>query len=99
MIIPPGFGVCPGCNGSGRLSVAETSNMDVVAGYDRDTNTIACTNCGGQTMYGTALGYTEIDPATGAGCLHKYAKREAGRCYVVFTCAKCRSRYDVDSSD
>ena len=79
----------------------------VLSYYDPETDTKTCQNCGGQTMYGKPLGYTKVDPNTppmqflidGLGCHHEYVGRNAGRCYTIYTCKKCGSSYDIDSSD
>lgn len=99
--IPAGCAVCPTCNGTKRRPVlpSEQSYKKIMSGYDAATDTMACGNCGGQTMYGRSLGYTKIDPATGLGCEHEYTGRNAGRCYTIYTCKKCGSSYDIDSGD
>jgi DNA-directed RNA polymerase subunit RPC12/RpoP len=78
---------------------SEEQYKGIMSGYDKETDTMACRNCGGQTMYGKPLGYTAIDPETGLGCKHEYVGRDAGRCYTIYTCRKCGSRYDIDSGD
>lgn len=92
--------VCPKCNGSTRqpLGPWEWKNC-MPAGYDKQTDTVACDNCGGQTMSLTATGRTRIDPATGLGCEHTYTGRQAGNCYRIYTCTKCGDHYDIDSGD
>jgi hypothetical protein len=99
--IPTGNAACPCCSGSTRRPVlpSEEQYKDIMSGYDKATDTMACRNCGGQTMYGKPLGYTKIDPETGLGCEHKYIGRDAGRCYTIYTCRKCGSHYDIDSGD
>ena len=49
-----GYGVCPVCNGSGRKPADEEMKKyaNVIAGYDKSNDTVACNNCGGQGMYG-----------------------------------------------
>jgi uncharacterized protein with PIN domain len=95
---PEGFALCPVCHGSCRIP-ATGEWKSVMAGYDKATDTFECDNCGGQTMYGKAKGYTKIDPATGEGCKHEFVGRKAGNCYHVYTCTKCGSSYDIDSGD
>jgi hypothetical protein len=112
VVIPTGYGICPCCKGSGRVLIEEGDAwMRTWKGglsyYDPNTDTKVCQNCGGQTMYGKALGYTTIDPNTdpmqfmidGLGCKHEYVGREAGRCYRIYTCRKCGHHYDIDSGD
>ena len=102
--IPTGYAVCPCCGGSGRQALTEgdkwmRSWKGGLSYYDPVSDTKNCQNCGGQTMYGKALGYTKVDPATGNGCEHTYVGRKAGNCYHVYTCTKCGSSYDIDSGD
>jgi len=95
--IPEGKGLCPCCQGSGRMPAGLEWRWS--AGYDHATQTITCRNCGGQTMSGVAQGYTRLDPATGLGCLHVWEGHKAGNCYHVYTCTKCGEWYDIDSGD
>lgn len=78
--IPTGCSVCLTCNGSTRRPVlpSEQGYKKIMSGYDATTDTMSCGNCGGQAMFGRALGYTRIDPATGLGCQHEYMGRNAG---------------------
>lgn len=86
-------GVCPVCNGTGRVPAG---NFRRTAGYDQATDTIACRNCGGQTMSMKATGRVRLR-SDGTPCKHEYMGREAGRCYVVYTCKHCGDVYDIDS--
>lgn len=99
--IPVGCAICPCCDGSTRRKVLpdEEQYKLIMSGYDKETDTMACGNCGGQTMSGLSTGYTRIDPSTGLGCNHEYVGRNAGRCYTVYTCKKCGSSFDIDSGD
>jgi hypothetical protein len=102
--IPAGHAVCPKCNGTTRRPYDYTHDPSGKwrkgrATYRESDDTLACDNCGGQTMSLQAKGHTRIDPATGLGCMHNYVGRDGGRCYTVYTCAKCGSGYDIDSSD
>lgn len=92
---------CPKCLGSTRRPwpSADHTYAPMTATYDRDTDTLACDNCGGQTMSLRATGQTRVDPATGLGCLHHYVGQRAGNCYHIYTCLKCQDRYDIDSGD
>lgn len=90
---------CPKCNGTTRMPAPPSNYKHILATYDRETDTLACNNCGGQTMSLKATGETTIDPATGLGCLHNFEGRNAGRCYTVYTCTKCQATYGIDSSD
>lgn len=100
LVIPKGCGICPVCNGSTRVPVeSEYSKYKTMyRDYDAATDTLACRNCGGQTMSGNANGYVRLDK-DGAPCTHHFLGRVAGRCYTVYTCDKCGSSYDIDSGD
>jgi hypothetical protein len=97
--IPQGYAICPCCHGSTRIPVPENLRQYNLAGYDKTTDTLACDNCGGQTMNLKALGYTKKrNPEDTEGCKHEYVGRNAGNCYTIYTC-KCGSSYDIDSGD
>lgn len=93
-------GICPVCNGTCRVPVPEESKRyaSVVAGYDKETDTFPCSNCGGQTMFGRPTGKVRLRP-DGSPCKHEYSVREAGRCYRIYTCKHCGYSYDIDSGD
>lgn len=96
--------MCPKCNGSTRMPYEYTHDKTgqyrkVMAGYRESDDTLACDNCGGQTMGLKATGRTRIDPATGMGCMHTYRGRTTSNCYHEYTCTKCGDRYDIDSGD
>lgn len=98
--IPAGHAICPVCNGTTRVPApAEYRRYTCLVGYDRETETLSCHNCGGQTMGLRALGYVKIDPSTGQGCAHEFVGESHGRCYTVYACQKCGWKYDIDSSD
>lgn len=90
---------CPKCNGTGRRPVPEYCRGYNLATYRESDDTLACDNCGGQTMSLKATGLVPVDPATGEGCLHEYKGRTIGNCRTSYTCKKCGDRYDIDSSD
>jgi hypothetical protein len=97
-------GVCPACNGSTRRPYDYTHDPKglyrrMTATYRAEDDTLACNNCGGQTMSLRATGRTRIDPTTGLGCLHEYRGQKAGNCYHIYTCTKCGDHYDIDSGD
>jgi hypothetical protein len=94
--VPVGHDVCPACQGTGMVLLTEA---ELKYSWNKDKTHRMCSNCGGQTMGGKALGYTRIDPATGKGCLHSVTGRNAGRCYTIYTCTKCKFSYDIDSGD
>lgn len=90
---------CPKCNGTGRRPADDACRRYRIATYRESDHTLACDNCGGQTMSLTAKGVTRIDPATGLGCLHTYVGQQAGNCYHIYRCTKCGDQYDIDSGD
>lgn len=89
---------CPVCNGSGRRPAGDDKYKHVYAGYDKDTDTLPCNNCGGQTMFGRATGKSYLRE-DGTPCKHEYTSRVAGRCYTIYTCRHCGYSYDIDSGD
>lgn len=93
-----GYGVCPVCNGSKRVPAGDTEYKHVLASYDKETDTLACRNCGGQTMYGSPTGEVLLRP-DGTPCTHEYVARAMGRCYTVYKCHHCGDYYDIDSGD
>lgn len=100
--IPEGYAVCPICQGTTRRLVPEScrQHINILATYDATTDTLACKNCGGQTMNLRALGYTKKrKPTDTIGCNHHYTGRQAGNCYMVYTCVHCLDQYDIDSGD
>lgn len=91
---------CPKCNGTTRIPwVGGPQYKNIVAGYDAATDTLACDNCGGQTMSLKATGMTRIDPTTGLGCMHEFTHTLAGNCYHRYDCGRCGARYHIDSGD
>ena len=93
-------GTCPVCNGTGRVPVPahQQRYKNVYASYDADTDTLACTNCGGQTMYGRPTGQVPLNK-DGQPCKHSYTSRTVGRCLTEYTCSDCGHRYQIDSGD
>ena len=92
------YGICPVCNGSGRISAENVPHKKVFAGYDAATDTLGCRNCGGQTMYGVPTGKVPLR-ADGTPCKHEYVSKVAGRCLTDYTCKHCNHRYQIDSGD
>lgn len=95
-----GYGVCPVCNGTCRVPVPESMERykNVIAGYDKETNTLQCTNCGGQYMYGRPTGEVHLR-SDGTPCTHEYTSQTVGRCLTRYTCKHCKSSYEIDSGD
>ena len=95
-----GYGVCPVCNGGGRMAVPDYNQAykTVLASYDKETDTLACSNCGGQTMWGKPTGEAPLRK-DGTPCTHEYESKTIGRCLTRYTCKHCGSYHDIDSSD
>ena len=93
-------GQCPKCNGTCRipLTAEQAKYKSVLAGYDPETDTLPCDNCGGQCMFGKPTGQVPLR-ADGTPCLHEYTGRQSGRCYVVYSCKHCPFTFDIDSGD
>ena len=93
-------GTCPVCNGSGRVAVPahQQRYKTVYAGYDAATDTLGCTNCGGQYMYGRPTGEVRLNKS-GEPCKHSYTSKTVGRCLTEYTCEHCGDRYQIDSGD
>jgi len=94
------LGTCPVCNGSGRVPVPAHQQQfkHVYAGYDADTDTLGCMNCGGQTMFGRPTGQVPLRP-DGTPCRHEYTSATVGRCLTEYTCKHCGHSYQIDSGD
>ena len=94
------YGTCPVCNGSGRVTPnpEQQKYKHVYSGYDKDTDTLGCSNCGGQYMYGTPRGKVQLN-AQGNPCTHHYQSSNAGRCLTNYDCVHCGDRYQIDSGD
>ncbi len=98
--LPPNYGECPVCNGTGRSDAGDYS-IDLclrTASYDKATHTFKCYNCGGQSMFSKPVGYVKLNKE-GKPCKHSYVGRNAGRCYTWYTCSECGDEYDIDSGD
>lgn len=89
---------CPVCNGSGRVPAGDYKYKNVVAGYDHLTDTLRCTNCGGQYMFGNPSGKVRAN-RDGEPCTHSYESKTVGRCLTEYTCRHCGDRYQIDSGD
>lgn len=92
------YGTCPVCNGTTRIPAGNISYKSVVAGYDKNTDTLECNNCGGQKMFSKPTGEVPLRP-DGTPCKHEYTGKNAGRCYTEYTCTHCGDRYGIDSGD
>ena len=89
---------CPVCNGSKRKSATNRTYKSYIVGYDSETDTIPCTNCGGQYMYGEPTGQVKVNKSN-LPCKHRYTTKEIGRCLTQFTCIECGDIYQIDSGD
>ena len=91
-------GTCPVCNGSGRKQAYDSPYKSVLAGYDKETDTLPCTNCGGQYMYGRPTGQVRLNK-DGEPCTHQYVSKYIGRCLTEYFCVWCADRHTIDSGD
>lgn len=89
---------CPACQGTTRKPAGDYKYKNVIAGYDPATDSLPCTNCGGQYMYGRPTGKVKLNLA-GQPCLHVYQSQTVGRCLTEYTCVECKDRYQIDSGD
>lgn len=89
---------CPVCNGSTRAPAPDVSYKRVMVGYDVDTDTVPCKNCGGQYMFGRPTGKVRARP-DGTACTHSYVSSNVGRCLTNYTCKHCSEHFTVDSGD
>ena len=92
------YGTCPVCNGTHRVPAGDNKYKNVIAGYDKDTDTFACTNCGGQYMFGSPRGQVRLNK-DGVPCTHQYVSKTVGRCLTEYLCVHCGDRYQIDSGD
>lgn len=93
-----GYGVCPCCLGTGRVEAKDTPYKHVYAGYDLQTDTLPCTNCGAQYMFGRSTGEVRLRE-DGTPCKHEYSSKTVGRCLTEYICKHCGDRYQIDSGD
>lgn len=95
-----GYGVCPVCNGTGRESV--TPELEkykrVISGYDEETDTFSCRNCGTQYMFGKPLGIVPLNKE-GNPCTHSYTIETVGKSFHKYYCKHCGDTFHVDSGD
>jgi hypothetical protein len=98
--VAKGYGVCPVCNGSRRAEIpaSKQSYKKVIMGYDPDTDTVPCDNCGGQRQNGRATGQVKLNKEQVA-CTHMYSSQNVGRCLTKYVCEHCNDTYQIDSGD
>jgi hypothetical protein len=92
---------CPVCHGTLRRPVDGDYNerwLPYIHGYDKDSHTFACNNCGGQTMSSKPTGRVPVR-ADGTPCRHDYLVRAKGRCLTEYTCRYCIHHFVIDSGD
>lgn len=90
---------CPECNGSTRKPYnLDPSWKRVIAGYDAETDSLPCSNCGSQYMFSRSTGLVNLN-REGVPCTHVYKGQNAGRCLTEYTCIHCGDRYQIDSGD
>jgi DNA-directed RNA polymerase subunit RPC12/RpoP len=80
------------------VAAGDYKYKSVIAGYDQATDTLPCTNCGGQYMYGSPKGQVRLRD-NGEPCVHEYTSQTVGRCLTEYTCKHCGDRYQIDSGD
>ena len=97
-----GYGICPVCNGSGHMPCPDYlrsyGKKNGWYGYRAEDDTVTCTNCGAQTMYGRPSGQVPLRE-DGTPCKHEYTSANVGRCLTQYTCKHCVSSYQIDSGD
>lgn len=89
---------CPVCQGTGRRPAGAYAYKAITAGYDLETDTLPCGNCGGQTMGGQPTGRSFLRD-DGTPCTHEYTTTNLGRCYRRYNCKHCGYSYSIDSGD
>ena len=93
-------GTCPCCTGTKRMPVPtqKQSYKKSLYGYEPTSDTLACSNCGSQYMFGQPSGVVSLR-SDGTPCLHEYSSSKGGRCLTNYTCKHCGDRYQIDSGD
>lgn len=95
-------GTCPVCNGSGHMPcpdhLLKNASKNGWYGYRSEDNTIDCTNCGSQYMYGRSTGQVNLR-GDGTPCKHEYESTNIGRCLTRYKCIHCSDQYTIDSGD
>jgi len=89
---------CPVCSGTGRVPAGDSKYKNITSGYNNESDTFNCNNCGGQYMFGRPSGKVHTRP-DGSPCKHEYKSATVGRCLTEYTCIHCLDRYQIDSGD
>lgn len=93
-------GTCPVCDGTCKVTASDHDRRykSVIAGYDPLTDTMPCSNCGRQYMFGRPTGQVNLNK-DGVPCTHSYNFENRGRDYNVYTCIHCGDNFSIDSGD
>jgi len=95
-------GICPVCNGTTRMPVAEEHQeyKRLYSGYNPVTDTLPCDNCGGQYMFSLPTGAVSLRP-DGTPCKHEYKSKSNPRFQSlhIYNCVHCDDFYEIDSGD
>lgn len=97
-------GICPVCMGTMRKPCTDQSTREYGIkhgwfGYDADTDTVPCDNCGAQRQWGRPTGKVLLRRDNNEPCHHEYVGNQLGRCYWGYTCRHCGDHYTIDSGD
>jgi len=86
-------GVCPVCNGNKEIPLTAT---ELTYSWNKNKTHRACSNCGGQIMFGRASGEVPLR-SDGTPCTHEYVSSNIGRCLTRYSCKHCISTFKIDS--
>ena len=94
-------GVCPVCHGTTRMPCPDFRRDFAQRygsfGYDKDTDSVECDNCGGQYQFGKPSGTVKLDK-NGDPCKHSYASTKGyWNCTTNYRCIHCGDSYMIDS--
>jgi len=91
---------CTVCAGSGRVPVVPEleRHKRYISGYDPVTDTLGCSNCGGQYQWPKPTGLVKAN-RLGEPCVHQYTGRTIGRCLHENVCLHCGDYHQIDSGD
>ena len=97
-------GICPCCNGTGHMPCPNEQIRGYGVkngwyGYRAEDDTVDCTNCGGQYMFGKPTGKVRLRP-DGTPCKHEYSySKGRWNCTHDYKCVHCSDTYMIDSGD
>ena len=96
------FGICPECNGSGRIQCPSKSKINWQSNgwydYDPITNTIACPNCGDQYQYSRPTGIVNLN-REGKPCQHQYISELLSQYIQRNECIHCGDEFYINLQD